>query len=102
MILSGKTIYNAESKRGCLGQCSELEVVTQALLLPRPLSIYTDNEYIIWVLISSLPIWARNGLITANGKPVRHQEVLTEIWGLIKDVNPSIESISKVKAHTKN
>ncbi|XP_043926748.1 ribonuclease H-like [Protopterus annectens] len=109
-FVTGWAIYNAETKEhkkgslpgGCSAQKAKLEAVKQALLLPRPVNIYIDSEYVVRVLASSLPIWARRGLITAGGKPISHQEVLTAIWSLIKDDNPSTVSINKVKAHTKN
>lgn len=67
-------------------QYAELYAVYQALLHHDDIVIRTDSQYTINCLTTWLPIWKKNGFVTSDGQPVKHQELILKIDHLNKNV----------------
>ncbi|XP_077566316.1 uncharacterized protein LOC144181697 [Stigmatopora nigra] len=95
IVVESDTITGKQS-----AQRAELIAMIRALEKGRTwkINIYTDSAYVIGSIFVDLPLWKRNGFLTATGAPVKHQE---EMMALERALDmPAEVAIMKCRAHT--
>ncbi|XP_060779523.1 protein NYNRIN-like [Neoarius graeffei] len=82
-------------------QAAELYALTRACILAQDtdVTIYTDSRYAFGVAHDFGRIWASGGFTTADGKPISHSSLVTDL--ITACLLPCTLAIVKTRAHTR-
>ncbi|XP_060766502.1 uncharacterized protein LOC132874382 isoform X1 [Neoarius graeffei] len=82
-------------------QAAELYALTRACILAQDtdVTIYTDSRYAFGVAHDFGRIWASRGFTTADGKPISHSSLVTDL--ITACLLPCTLAIVKTRAHTR-
>lgn len=80
-------------------QEAELVALLEAIRASsEPLCVYTDSRYAFGVVHDFMAQWQLRKFLTAAGKPIKHQDIITLIWELVQQRDNPL-SVVKVRAH---
>lgn len=102
LILSGFFLETTNNQMELLGAIKSLDKITSIIKrnsLIDSVQIYTDSQYVKNGIQEWIFNWHRNNWRTANGKPVKNQELWKELHNLNSIINPLW---SWVKGHSDN
>ncbi|XP_060754420.1 protein NYNRIN-like [Neoarius graeffei] len=94
-------IVEAHSLPFSSAQAAELYVLTRACILAQDtdVTIYTDSRYAFGMAHDFGRIWASRGFTTADGKPISHSSLVTDL--ITACLLPCTLAIVKTRAHTR-
>ncbi|XP_028277278.1 uncharacterized protein LOC114446062 [Parambassis ranga] len=61
-------------------------------------NIYTDSAYVVGAAITELPQWQRTGFLTADEKPIKHEQEMRELLEALQE--PQAVAIIKCRGHS--